>query len=226
MKSESVANYAENAARLVPGLNDLHKMAGLLLAERTPSNAKVLVLGAGGGLELKTLAETQSGWQFEGVDPSAEMLQLAKTNLGQLTERVQFCEGYIEDASEGPFDAATCILTMHFLSEEKRRETLAQIHRRLKPGAPFVVAHHSFPRGESDDEKWLSRYAAFAISNGVPAEQARNASISIAERLPIISPDQDEALLREAGFTDVELFFAAFTFRGWVCHVKQSSDLS
>ena len=34
--------------------------------------------------------------------------------------------------------------------------------------------------------------------------------------LPLLSPDDEEALLREAGFTDVTLFYAAFTFRGWV----------
>ena len=34
--------------------------------------------------------------------------------------------------------------------------------------------------------------------------------------LPALSPEQDEALLREAGFTDVRLFYAGFTFRGWV----------
>jgi hypothetical protein len=29
-------------------------------------------------------------------------------------------------------------------------------------------------------------------------------------------PEQDAALLREAGFDDVELFYAGFTFKGWV----------
>jgi tRNA (cmo5U34)-methyltransferase len=38
----------------------------------------------------------------------------------------------------------------------------------------------------------------------------------MAERLPILSPDEDEALLHEAGFSDVALFYAGFTFRGWV----------
>ncbi|MEO5756290.1 MAG: hypothetical protein ABIQ51_05455 [Mesorhizobium sp.] len=36
------------------------------------------------------------------------------------------------------------------------------------------------------------------------------------ERLPVLSPAQDEAILREAGFSDVELFYAGFTFKGWV----------
>jgi len=30
------------------------------------------------------------------------------------------------------------------------------------------------------------------------------------------SPEQDETVLRDAGFSDVSLFYAAFTWRGWV----------
>ena len=36
------------------------------------------------------------------------------------------------------------------------------------------------------------------------------------EHLPVLSPEEDEALLRAAGFSDVELFYAALTFKGWV----------
>ncbi len=36
------------------------------------------------------------------------------------------------------------------------------------------------------------------------------------ERLPLLTPAEEEGLLREAGFTDVELCYAAFSFRGWV----------
>ena len=36
--------------------------------------------------------------------------------------------------------------------------------------------------------------------------------------LPVLSPEQDEALLRDAGFADVALFYAGFTFRGWVAY--------
>jgi tRNA (cmo5U34)-methyltransferase len=49
-------------------------MTDLLLAERTPDDGRVLVLDAGGGLELEHLAGMHSGWLFDGIDPSAEML--------------------------------------------------------------------------------------------------------------------------------------------------------
>lgn len=118
--------YADRAARHVPGLRDLHRMAGILLAERMPPDGRLLVLGAGGGLELRAFAETQRGWRFCGVDPSEEMITQAKTNLGEHVHRVTFREGYIDDAPEGPFDGATCLLTLHFLSREERLRTLRQ----------------------------------------------------------------------------------------------------
>src|SRR5690606_30938503 len=124
----------------------LHRMASLLLAERTPPQGRLLVLGAGGGLELKALAESHSEWSFDGVDPSAEMLQLAQQTVGPLSSRMRFHHGYIEDAPDGPFDAALCLLTFHFIPRDQRLSTLSQIRRRLVEGAPFVVAHISFPQ--------------------------------------------------------------------------------
>ena len=67
-----------------------------------------------------------------------------------------------------------------------------------------------------DVARWLERYAAFAIDSGVPAANARKAIEAIARQLPVLPPDEDEALLRRAGFERVEQFYAGFTFRGWV----------
>ena len=77
-------------------------------------------------------------------------------------------------------------------------------------------AHHSVAQPLEERARWLRRYAAFATASGVPAAQAENAIAAISERLPLLSPEQDEALLRQAGFEGVELFYAGFTFRGWV----------
>jgi tRNA (cmo5U34)-methyltransferase len=76
------------------------RMTWLLLAESVPADGHVLVLGAGGRLELKTFADAQPQWHFVGVDPSAEMLKLANSTLGPLASRVEFCEGYIDTAPE------------------------------------------------------------------------------------------------------------------------------
>lgn len=213
---QSVARYAEGPPRFVPGFSDLHRMTAILLGERAPREARVLVLGAGGGLELKALAEAHPGWTFDGVDPAAEMLNQAVRTLGPLAPRARLHEGYIDDAPEGPFDAATCLLTLHFLAPEERRRTAGEIRKRLKPGAPFVAAHSSFPQGGDERALWLSRYAAFAVASGADPALAQKARAAVAAHLNVFTPEQDEKILRDAGFSDVSLFYAAFTWRGWV----------
>jgi tRNA (cmo5U34)-methyltransferase len=213
---DAVKDYAEGPRRFVPGFADLHRMTNILLAEQAPQNARVLVIGAGGGLELKSMAETEPGWTFVGVDPAAAMLKLAERTLGPLSARVQFQQGFIDDAPDGPFDAATCLLTLHFLNADERRRTAGEICRRLKPGAPFVAAHFSFPQGAR--AQWLSRHAAYAIASGADPDKANGARAAVDQNLSLFSPEQDAQILREAGFANVELFYAAFTWRGWIAY--------
>lgn len=215
---QAVARYAEGPPRFVPGFADLHRMTTILLAERAPQNAQVLVLGAGGGLELKAFAKAHPRWTFDGVDPATEMLKLAEQTLEPFASRVRLHQGYIDDAPEGPFDAATCLLTLHFLASDERRRTAKEIRRRLKPGAPFVAAHSSFPQADATRALWLTRYSAFAIASGADPGHAQNARAAVEAHLNILTPEQDEAILREAGFSHVSLFYAAFTWRGWVAY--------
>ncbi len=216
-----VSGYVEGTPRKVPGFADLHRMAMLLLAERAPESADILVLGAGGGLELKAFAEAQPNWSFVGVDPSAAMLDLACQVLAPLQARVDLCRGYVDAAPQGPFDGATCLLTLHFLARDERLHTLREIRQRLKPRAPLIIAHHSYP-GDGDPSTWLERSAAFAGGPGVDFSQARVSGAKMAEFLPLLSGNEEEAVLREAGFSDVALFYAGFSFRGWVSRATRT----
>lgn len=207
--------YAEGLPRQVPGLAGLHRMTSLLLAERVPAGGRVLVLGAGGGLEIKALADDHAGWTFDGIDPSAEMLRTAAQITGQHSARVRLHQGYIDAAPEGPFDGAVCLLTLHFVPRDQRRETLRQIRRRLVPGAPFAVAHISFSQSEPGRSLWIGRHVAFGGTAPANVEAAKQA---IATKLSVLSPEEDEAMLSDAGFSGVSLFYAGLSFRGWVAY--------
>lgn len=212
----AVARYTDGPRRFVPGLDGLHRMTGLLLAERAPADAHILVLGAGGGLELKAMAEAHPGWRFTGIDPARQMLDLAAQVMGPEARRAELIEGYIDDAPAGPFDGATCLLTLHFLERDERIRTAAAIRKRLRPGAPFVAAHGSFPQEAGARDRWLDRYAAYAIASGGDPDQVARGRDAVATHVAMLSPEADEAVFRAAGFTGIELFYAAFTWRGWV----------
>jgi hypothetical protein len=105
---EAVRRYADGPPRFVPGFADLHRMTRILLAEQTAQDGSVLVLGAGGGLELKALAEAEPRWNFVGVDPALAMLKLAEQTLGPFNARIELKQGYIDDAPEGPLPPRVC----------------------------------------------------------------------------------------------------------------------
>jgi len=213
---QAVARYPEGPPRFMPGFADVHRMTAVLLAEHAPVDANVLVLGAGGGLELRALGLAQPRWRFVGVDPAGPMLDLARRTVADLGDRFTFVRGLIDDAPSGPFDAATCLLTLHFLDPVERERTVSAIHRRLRPGAPFVVAHSAFPQTTAERGRWLSRYAAFAIASGADPNDANRAKTAVEASLNTLTPEHDERILRQAGFSDIDLFYAAFTWRGWI----------
>jgi tRNA (cmo5U34)-methyltransferase len=154
------------------------------------------------------------------LDLAAQRLQSA----GVSSDRVALHHGYVQSAPAGPFDGATCLLTFHFVPREDRVPMAVEIRRRLKPGAPLVVAHLSVADGAGpvgqggtgERDLWLLRYAAFQVASGVPPEHAARARDKVAAELAVLTPQEDEAVFREAGFEDVRMFYMGFAFRGWV----------
>ena len=142
------------------------------------------------------------------------MLDLARQTLGSLAQRVELIEGTIDQVPDGPYDGATCLLTMHHLDRTERLHLLRAGRTRLKPGAVLVTVEHSAP--PPDAALWMSRSVAFSDRTGPKWDMARSSGRRMAEHLTLLSDEDEQALLREAGFEDVAMFYAAFSFRGWV----------
>jgi tRNA (cmo5U34)-methyltransferase len=219
-----MSHYSENALRQVPGLSAVHRMMRVLLEEHVPPEGRILVLGAGGGMEISEFAAAQMGWRFDGVDLSPQMLEAARVATIAWSNRIALYEGKIDVAPDGPFDGATALLVMHFIARQERVPTLRALHQRLKPGAPLVLAHMSYLQDDASRQVWSRRNAAFAASHGMDAAMLEAGRQRILAELPIVSPDEDVALLEEAGFTGIELFYAAFGFRGWVAYAGEAAS--
>src|SRR5262245_38555946 len=73
-------NYERAPRWFVPGYDASHAMAAVLLRDRIGEHRHILVVGAGGGVELSLFAR-ECQWTFTAVDPSVDMLRQAKVKL-------------------------------------------------------------------------------------------------------------------------------------------------
>ena len=216
---EFVKRYAEGPGRFVPGYQVMQRMVAQLIGEAIGRTGDVLVLGAGGGLEIEAFARLEVGWRFVGVDPAKAMLGAARALVASAGagDRVLWHEGYIFDAPTGPFDAATSLLTLHFAPDDgAKRDTLLAIRERLKPGAPFALVDLCMEKDAADHELRLARYRAFAINSGADPKDVAETVERVRNVINTVPAVRNEQLLVESGFRDADLIYAGLSWRGWV----------
>lgn len=204
----------------VPGYELLHDLVCALMRAELAADARLLIVGSGTGMEIVRLAGHGPGWTFTGVDPSTDMAAIAREKVGEagLTGRVELRVGR---ASELPvtesWDAATLLLVMHFLPDDgEKLDLLRAVSARLRPGAPLALAdlygETRTPRFESLIAAWRVRL----LAEGMDPDDVEEMLRQVRADLHLVGASRMEALLREAGFREVERFYGALLFGGWI----------
>jgi len=216
----------DNFIRLFCGAyEETFKLTHCYLRAILPMQARILVAGAGTGMEILEFAPCNPGWSFCGVDPSAEMLALARKKFSEknLAGKIELKKGYVDDLNEEEvFDAATCILVMHFLKDDgSKLELLESICKRIKTGAPFVLIDGFGEPGSMDFEKIKVAWKNYPIISGVPGETVENIfNEVIMKTVQFVPESRIIELLETAGFTRVSKYFSGFLYGGWMSYKK------
>lgn len=212
--------YDDTVRKVIPGYENLHAMAQFLLEDLLPPDAHLLVAGSGTGEEILRLAQHHPDWRFTGVDPALPMQERAKQRLaaGGALARTQLVCGQVADLEPLPlFDAATCLLVMHFLQDDGAKEKLlTDIAKRLKSGAPLLLADL---HGASDTPRFARMLAAWTrwqLAHDVDPVEVEKGLKHVAKDVHFVSETRLFKLLHQAGFKDVEHFHQAFLFGGWL----------
>ncbi|URJ61698.1 class I SAM-dependent methyltransferase [Paenibacillus polymyxa] len=234
----NVHKYADTISLKIPGYAHLYEMTDGLIAAQLEAQAhtrnidpNVLIVGAGGGQELITLGGRHEAWSFTAVDPSEHMLDLAHkrvTHAG-ISSKISFVAGMLEELSgeqhekhgeescrEPVYDAATCLLVLHFLqSLESKQALLRQISARLKPGAPFCLASINGNPQEPSFSIQMQAWKGHMLSQGISLEDGERFAASIGRESNPVSNAAIQELLIDAGFTHITRYYGAFLVNAW-----------
>ena len=227
-----IDDYAVRARQSIPGRDAFFAIArcyfeNQLIKNKLPenklsTNAKILVVGAGGGEEIISLGKHNPGWRFVGVDLSEKMLQLANSRVQQenLKNDIQLHKMEVLNLEDKNFDAATCFLTLHFIPDDgSKLATLQAIQKRLKPNSPFMLVDGAGERETVEFNDNFMAWKTHAQNNGISSEFLEQMTKTVME-LPFVSEDREIQLLAEAGFEQIRKVYQGIWFNGWLAIVN------
>jgi tRNA (cmo5U34)-methyltransferase len=224
--SEMALAYETNTRISIPTYDTLFAMVqSYYRVQLGVKAASLLVIGAGGGNELAAWGPSNPKWTFTGVDPSEEMLKIAKNKTVQLAleSRVRLMQGTIDDLPlpDSKFDAASCILVLHFIDDDQEKlKLLGTIKDNLKPGAPFVLVSAYGDRDDAELQDRLNVWKSFWVDAGHESSKVNEMVNRGIMKISFIPENQIERLLEESGFTNITRFYSTGLFAGWICHAE------
>lgn len=212
-------DYEDLARRVIPGYESLFSMILAVVEPVLPKGAHVLVVGAGTGIEITTLKASRPDLQILGVDPSAQMLELARARvrLAGCQEGVTFHHGYAHEVTAAvAFDAATLINVMHFVPDDgSKGALLTDVAERLAPDGTFVLFDlHGDPTSEEYARYMPAWRRLWAIRGMNQSERDRFAE-RIRSGIHFASSARILELAREAGFSGPRMFYKSLLYGGW-----------
>jgi tRNA (cmo5U34)-methyltransferase len=221
---EMADTYDNRNAVFAPLREALNFLIHAILAD-LPSDARILCVGVGTGVELINLAQAFPHWQFTGVEPAAPMLEICRQRIEEsgLTSRCTFHEGYLDSLPPADaFDAATCLFVSHFLLQsEERRHFFEQIAVRLRPQGYLINADLAADLAASEYldilHVWLR---VMQGGGGVSAEQIAKVRAVHSRDVAVLPPSAVATIIAAGGFDPPVLFYQTLLMHAWYARRK------
>ena len=177
-------------------------------------------LGCSTGSLLLLLAESISTTpkvRLIGVDNSEAMIIKAQKKLSDSPNHVEFIEANLDNTFS--FDSSCTIImnyTLQFIPLENRTPLLKKIYKSLMPGGGFILNEKVLSEDELLNETFIEMHHDFKKGHGYSKMEISKKRDALENVLVPIKLSKTMTLVREAGFTAVELFFKWNNFAGLI----------
>ena len=177
-------------------------------------------LGCSTGSLLLSLAKslpTISGLNLIGVDNSKAMLDKAQKKLENFSSSVELVESNLNESFS--FDTSCTIVmnyTLQFIPEESRGSLLNNIYDSLVPGGGFILNEKVLSENELLSETFVEMHHDFKQGHGYSKMEISKKRDALENVLIPLKLSKTMALIREAGFIAVDIFFKWNNFAGLI----------
>jgi tRNA (cmo5U34)-methyltransferase len=229
--SDAVAEFAftqeiaevfdDMVRRSVPLYEEIQRMTVEIAAQFAQPQSRVYDLGCATGTTLSLLAKAIDlpGLQFIGVDNSEAMLAKAKDRLTDVKSCRNLALEHADLNGRVEFSRASIVIlnwTLQFVQPANRMPLLHKIFAGLLDGGCFVIMEKILPGDPFLSNLYIECHHAFKRRNGYSRLEIAQKRESLEKVLIPLRIEDNIALLQQAGFSLIDVFFRWYNFAGLI----------
>jgi tRNA (cmo5U34)-methyltransferase len=216
-----VASYDADMEIMHPNRHKMAEVIESVLAVADVPPELVIDIGTGTGFLVDCLLHAFLDLRIIAIDGAQQMVNLARTRLGPLAQRVEFRIGDFRDLSAlcgdvGTADGVVSAYALHHLSQGEKLAVLRAARELLKPGGWFLNADLTLAE-DNELEEFAQRMRVRGIVQRTNGRDHRFVDVKTTRQFlddlernegdQPIRPAEDLRILHEAGFAHVTTFW-------------------
>lgn len=195
-----------------------------VLPFRQTCSLRALDLGAGTGVLSKLFLEKYPNSKVVAIDGAAMMLELAKSRLGGLAQRVEWVQANFQTmptsvTKPDTFDVVISSYALHHLNAREKFTVLKSVVQAIKPAGWFLNMDIVVAQA-SDVERRIQEIRVEAVTDRAPTQDKRFCktdatrefldALETAEQDQPLTLEEDMRIIRESGIINAEVFWKEY----------------
>lgn len=212
--------------RSVPFYEEFQRLITELAAHFVKPNTRIYDFGCSNGNTCFFLASKISDPSVEiiGIDNSEEMIREANIQCKEWNKkseknrpRIFFkTENIISISDMNNASVVILCLTLQFIRPHERLSIIKNIYKNLSKGGVLILYEKNVIENPKLNRLFIKLYYDFKERNGYTKTEIQEKRIALENVLIPYTKEENRALLKEAGFKNIESFFQWYNFSGLI----------
>ena len=217
--NEKVAGvFDDMVSRSVPFYHEMQRMTAELAAKYAMPDTKIYDLGCSTGTTMLLMDKLVSeNIDFIGVDDSEEMIHKCKEKLNNFTLNRNINLEVADLTSFVPVQNASVVsmvLVLQFIRPKYRSQIIKSIYDGLEQNGCFIIIEKILTEEKSYNRDFIDFYYDFKRRNHYSELEISQKREALENVLIPYKSSENIDLLRDAGFSEIEVFFKWYNFTG------------
>lgn len=214
---ESVAEvFPDMIQRSVPGYSNIITAIGMLAQRFVTEGSQVYDLGCSRGAGILSIRRNLQTNQVKiiGVDNSQPMVERCRSHINAYHSEVPV-EILCDDIRHIEIKNASMVVlnfTLQFLPRADRLELLTKIYQGLNPNGILVLSEKFTFENQAMNELLIDLHHTFKRANGYSELEVSQKRTALENVMLTDSIETHKERLKQAGFSQIELWFQCFNF--------------